>query len=102
MHVQPNAQFMESPMIMSGSMTPVYQDMVPVEVSPMEYDPNGNIPGQTIGPEVQSMQSMIPGMYGNQFNNDCLYLNLEEEYLHKVSLQSKNSAEMNRNKYKRN
>ena len=79
-------QFVNSPMGVPGNE--VYQDdmyNMPMEGQQME------MPGN---PE---MNGMMPNMYANQYQDDCLFMNLEEEYLHKVSLQNKKDGQMENN-----
>lgn len=89
-----NPQFVESPLIGHqpnnlGPMTPIYQEMLPMDQMPMEFAPESNLVMPGMGAEVQTVHSMAPGMFVEQFQDDHLYLNLEEEYLQKVSMQNK-------------
>ena len=72
-------------------LDPIYQDNMPND-NHIPMDMHMRQGSQVIGPEVQSVHSMVPNVYVNQYQDDCLYLNLEEEYLHKVSLQNKNDT----------
>jgi hypothetical protein len=95
--------FNESPIMGSpghGQIPPdvVYDGMgsgIPLDPSmPVEMVPGHGIPVHVVGGDAQSIHSMVPNMYVGQYQDDCLYMNLEEEYLHKVSLQNKNDNEM--------
>lgn len=56
--------------------------------SPRMYKNNGSqksLQGNGVGKPLHSVKSMQPQMYINKYEDDCLYMNLEEEYLHRVS-----------------
>lgn len=48
-----------------------------------------NLARNDVNMEGQSVISGTPKVFVNEYEDDCLYMNLEEEYLHKVSMQLK-------------
>lgn len=91
---------MGSPVMGSPEMGLMPGEIVYEQVNPVIYGDAGpvqGVPTMPVGPETQSIHSMVPSMYVNQYQDDCLYMNLEEEYLHKVSLQNKNDNELMNN-----
>ena len=48
-------------------------------------------------PDIQKGNGVMPNMYVNEYQDDCLFMNLEEEYLHKVSMQNKGGHQINHN-----
>ena len=50
------------------------------------------------GANAQSVRSLQQNVFFNRYEDDCLYMNLEEEYLHKVSKRMGNSANISINK----
>jgi hypothetical protein len=54
--------------------------------------------GNGVGKPLQSVKSMQPQMYLNKYEDDCLYMNLEEEYLHRVSKRQGKSTNVSINR----
>ena len=54
--------------------------------------------GNFAGADNQSVRSLQPNVFMNRYEDDCLYMNLEEEYLHKVSKRMGKDANISINK----
>lgn len=62
-----------------------------LNITPMSYYNNEMNPHMMDGSgDALSVRSLQQNMYLNRYEDDCLYMNLEEEYLHKVSKKSEN------------
>lgn len=48
--------------------------------------------------DIQSVKSLQQNIYLNRYEDDCLYMNLEEEYLHRVSKRQGKSANVSINR----
>jgi hypothetical protein len=69
--------------------------------SPRMYKNNGSqksLHGNGVSKPLQSVKSMQPQMYLNKYEDDCLYMNLEEEYLHRVSKRQGKSTNISINR----
>lgn len=70
-------------------------------MSPRVYRNNGSyksLHGNMINKDLQSVKSLQPQVYLNKYEDDCLYMNLEEEYLHRVSKRQGKSSNVSINR----